>query len=376
MDHTTPVPTARSLQSAALPPDRRRAPAQGVPRRRTHQWLGGVRIAVDRRLNHALRLSRGEREDRRWAEALEEARRFALRPGKRLRPALLLVGFGLATGRSRIPQGLWSFAAGVEILHAFSLIHDDVADRADTRRGGPTLHRVLGPGSLGENLAVVVGDCLFARALETMLDSRLPRADRALRHYLRVCRHAARGQFHDLDLSRVPLGKVTPAQSLGVARLKTASLGFAAPLVGGALLGGGEQPLCRALARVGHHLGLAFQIRNDLVGLFGEADFLGASSDRDLVQGTRTFPLVAAYRRAPRPGQSEIDDLWSRGIRDRAAVDRARTLVEAYRGRTAAERAVARACLAAHRVLDDAIPAGPWRHRLSALITLVYRPLA
>ncbi|HSP18827.1 MAG TPA: polyprenyl synthetase family protein, partial [Myxococcaceae bacterium] len=128
-------------------------------------WLRHLQTDVERRLEELLDLPDEQAIDPRWSEALIRTREYALRPAKRLRPALVAIGHGMGADHSEVPDGLWTFAAAFELLHTFLLIHDDVADRAERRRGRPALHRVLGEGRLGEDLAVVVGDHLFARSI-------------------------------------------------------------------------------------------------------------------------------------------------------------------------------------------------------------------
>jgi geranylgeranyl diphosphate synthase type I len=311
-------------------------------------WLDAVRVAVETRLAALLALPDEERLDPRWARALEAARALALRPAKRVRPALVLIGWSLARDDEAPPEPLWRFAAALELLHTFLLIHDDVADRADTRRGGPSLHRCLGKGRRGADLAVVVGDHLYARALEAMLETGLCQVAEAVRYYLGVCRLTAAGQFLDLELSGSALAEVTLFQTLKVAMLKTARYGFAAPLVVGARLGGGGERLTAALERTGRQIGLAFQLRDDLLGLFGAPALTGKPTE-DWAARKPTFPVIAAYARAPRPVRRELDALWQAAGADAAARARARELIELHGGRAAAEHAIGRASAAARR---------------------------
>lgn len=317
-------------------------------------WLQLVQGQVESALARLFELPDEQALDARWTQAAAQARAYALRPAKRLRPALVLAGHGLARGSTAVPPGLWRFAAGLELLHTFLLIHDDVADQAELRRGGPVLHRMLAPGRPGEDLAVVMGDHLFARALEAMLESGLPGAARVARYYLGVCRHTAAGQYLDLDLARAPLAEVSLFQALRVAHLKTARYGFSAPLVCGAMLGGADVALQQGLERVGRAVGLAYQLRDDLIGLFGDTSVAGKASDGDFTQGKRTFPVVAAYVRASPAGREELERLWALPVerKDGAALARARELVADFGGRAACERAVERASRSARRGLQ------------------------
>jgi geranylgeranyl diphosphate synthase type I len=275
--------------------------------------------------------------DPRWARAQTELRAYTLRPAKRVRPMLLVTGWALAGGDlSRgVPEGVEAFAVALELLHTFMLIHDDVADRAATRRGGASLHTMLGAGKAGEDLAVVLGDHVYARALEVMLGSGLPGAPAATRYMLGVCRHTAVGQYLDLDLSRAPLSEVTLFATLKVATLKTARYGFVAPLVLGAMLGGADEALLEVLERVGRQMGLAFQLRDDVIGLFGDDRVAGKDGGGDFHEGKRTFPLIAGWTRADASGRQALEALWALPEAERAEAGqlaRARAELERWGG--------------------------------------------
>ena len=327
-----------------------------------------VHETIEQTLGQLLDLEDEAEIDPRWSRAIDAARTYALRPAKRVRPALLLVGYGIARPGARMPRAIWRFAASLELLHTFLLVHDDVADAAATRRGGPALHRMLAAGRKGEDLAIVVGDHLFARAMEGMLTCGLPRAGEAVRYWLGVCRHTAAGQYLDLDLTGAVLGDITPFQTFKVALLKTARYTFVAPLVSGALLGGADDATLRALERMGRQLGIAFQLRDDLLGLFGRPELTGKSAEGDLEAGKPTFPVIAAYLRARPAARAELDALWAAARHDRAARTRLRELVDLYGGRAAAERAVERATRGARRSLAALPAASRWRALLDDLI--------
>jgi geranylgeranyl diphosphate synthase, type I len=333
----------------------------------------GGRFAEDleRALREHLVAADEARLDPAWSAVHAAVLEFSLRPAKRLRPWLLFVGYGLGAPGERPPAGLWRFAVGIEALHGFMLVHDDVADRSDVRRGGPALHRTLAAFGPGEDLAVVAGDHLFARALELMLASGLPAAGRAVRAYLEVCRHTAVGQFLDLALPSRPLAAVTPFDALKVAHLKTARYSFAGPLACGATLAGAPATTVAALERAGRLAGLAFQLRDDLLAYDARGD-AGKPADADLLEAKRTFPLLIAYRRAGREERRALEALGADAPPE--ALARARDIVR-RRGVAATERAIVRAARAALRIvrsLPDASPAA--RAALAALLEKLTTP--
>jgi geranylgeranyl diphosphate synthase type I len=313
-----------------------------------------------------------------WAEASEHVREYVLRGGKRFRPALVAMGYRAARGAVELPRGVVDFAAGLELLHGFLLVHDDVADRASTRRGGAALHHLLAPSAdaegarMGEQLAIVAGDHLYSRALEVMLSSGLPASADATRYVLAICRHTAAGQYLDLSLSRAPLSKVTIFDTLKVAHLKTARYGFVAPLVCGAMLGGAAPSLIDALARAGRHAGLGFQLRDDLIGLFGDDRIAGKAGAADYFEAKRSFPVIAAWTRADDEGRAELESLWDAPQKDDASLARARAALIAAGGRAATERVIDRCARASSKALV-AVP-GPARPQLeNALRHLFHR---
>jgi geranylgeranyl diphosphate synthase type I len=294
-----------------------------------------------------------------WTAARAQVDAYALRPGKRVRPLLSLIGYGLATGSADLGEAAIRTAAALELLHTFLLIHDDVADRAPSRRGGPSLQRVLADGKPGEDLAIVMGDHLFARSMELMLQTGSPHALEAALQVLSACRMTAAGQLLDLQFSRAPLAEVTLFQTLKVANLKTARYGFVAPLVCGAILGGASAELRESLERIGRYAGVAFQLRDDLIGLFGDERASGKSCASDFFEGKRTFPLIAAYTRADDEGRRELERLWDLPHKTETDLHRARFAVEHHGGRRATERVIRRLTRAANRALSTLPAAGP-----------------
>ncbi|MEV5875230.1 polyprenyl synthetase family protein [Streptomyces sp. NPDC052101] len=255
--------------------------------------------------------------------------------GKGVRQALAVLGAEAAgaDGRAGVPA-----AVAVELVHAFSLLHDDIMDGDPTRRRRPAVWKVYGTGP-----AVLAGDALFALAVEILAAT--PQGAGAVRLLSTALADLVRGQADDLLFATRPCSgpeRVTPEEYRSMAEGKTgALLGCAAAL--GAVLGGADEPTARALDRAGRHLGVAFQLVDDVLGLWGDPAVTGKPVGGDLRERKMTYPVLAALG-SPRAGG--LPELL--GSPERAA--EAAALVEAEGGRTAA-LAEARAHTAAARAL-------------------------
>ena len=308
------------------------------------------RVLIEQRLEALLFESDEASLDPAWTRAQALVSELALRPAKRLRPQLLLEGYRLAAEGRHVPDGFWIFATGLEVLHTFMLVHDDVADQAGVRRGGPSLHLSLGGGRLGENLAVVAGDHIFARAMELLFGAGLPTAPGAASFYLRICRQTAVGQYLDIGLSARPWSEITPFDALKVAELKTAQYTVAAPLACGAMLAGAPPPWVDTLYRVGRFAGVAFQLHDDLEGIFGDPDATGKPTDCDLRERKKSFPLLLAYRRATARERTRIEGLGCESTAEE--LERVREIVRRRGGLTGTLRAIERVLRAARGALE------------------------
>ncbi|MBW3659716.1 MAG: polyprenyl synthetase family protein [Actinobacteria bacterium] len=231
----------------------------------------------------------------------DELRAFVTGGGKRIRPALLLLGYR-AAGRTDL-DAVTGPALSLELLHTCALLHDDIIDAAPTRRGRETAHRRFarehrdagwsGPSdAFGEAVAILLGDLAFVQADELFLEGRVP-ADRilaGLRRFTVLREEVMAGQYVDLYAARA--GVTSRELALAVATYKSGRYSVARPLEIGAVLGGAPEELVAGLARVGGPLGRAFQVRDDVLGVFGDEAETGKSVAGDLVEGKRTL-LVA-----------------------------------------------------------------------------------
>ncbi|OPC84692.1 geranylgeranyl diphosphate synthase [Embleya scabrispora] len=255
-------------------------------------------------------------------EIAEVLRGFVLSGGKRLRPVLCTLGWHAADAHTDTPPPpVLKAAASLELFHAFALVHDDLIDRSDTRRGRPTMHRTLaarhrlarGPAEaerLGTDTAILVGDLALAWSDELLHTAGLApaRLDAALAVVDRMRTEVMYGQYLDVAATGTPTDDVDAA--LRVAHYKTARYTIERPLHLGAALAPAPPPgLTEALTAYALPLGEAFQLRDDLLGVYGTPDLTGKSALEDLREGKATVLIALALRRAAPRGRAVLRSL-------------------------------------------------------------------
>lgn len=250
--------------------------------------------------------------------------------GKGVRQALAVLGAEATrgTGTDAIPG-----AAAVELVHVFSLLHDDIMDGDSLRRGRETVWKAYGTGP-----AVLAGDALFALAVEILATSAGPHAPTAVRYLSRALSDLVRGQADDLAFESRPWQgphAVGPAEYRDMAEHKTGALIGCATAVG-AVLAGAPAGTALGLERAGRHLGIAFQAVDDLLGIWGSPGLTGKPVHSDLRQRKKTFPVLAALAHPGPAGQELGALLRSDAPLGEADTHRAAALVEEAGGRTAA----------------------------------------
>ena len=203
--------------------------------------------------------------------------------GKAVRPALALLS---AEAAGAPPETGVPGAVAVELVHNFSLLHDDLMDGDEQRRHRATVWKLHGPAQ-----AILVGDALFALALEVLLEPGTPAAGRAARRLTLASRRLIDGQAQDISYEQRE--RVTVAECLEMEGNKTGALLACAASIG-AVLGGADEVTADALETYGHHLGLAFQAVDDLLGIWGDPAVTGKQSWSDLRQRKKSLPVVAA----------------------------------------------------------------------------------
>ena len=250
-------------------------------------------------------------------------RAFSENGGKRHRPLICLIACRAVGGD---PARARSCAAAIEHFQSAALIHDDIADEGELRRGEPCLHRAEGTG-----LAINAGDLALTQVFEVVLrDEALPadRRLRALSELVRMERHTLEGQALDLGWVRDARWDVTSEDYLYMVTSKTSWYSAAVPLYVGALVGGGSEEAARGLLEVGLTAGVAFQLADDLLNLVGDAEAQGKDFRSDITEGKRTLAAVWALEHLDDVGREELVALLGSSTTDAAALARAVELID------------------------------------------------
>lgn len=265
--------------------------------------LADVRTRVDHALSSwlASRVTTAAGISAEVGAAAEAARDLSLRGGKRMRAALVAVGYR-AFASEDSPEAYLPGMIAIELLQTYLLIHDDWMDDDAVRRGGPSVHMVLrerfGSKALGDAGAILAGDLASGWAQEALLESPVApeRALAAAKAYAKINVDVVCGQLAEMTAAGAASRRSASVET--VHALKTASYTVTGPLLVGAALAGADEGKAAGLERYGRPLGIAFQLRDDLLGTFGDPAKTGKPIWNDIRQGKRTA-LVAELLRDP-----------------------------------------------------------------------------
>jgi geranylgeranyl diphosphate synthase, type I len=292
--------------------------------------------------------------------------------GKRLRPAFAYWGWrGASGGTGEDDDAVLRAVAALEFVHASALVHDDVMDGAHTRRGRPATHIGFAARHTTEDLAgdrrlfgtgaaILVGDLALVWSDELLRRSGLSPAalTRARAVWDTMRTEVTAGQY--LDLLRAAGGLPGPDGALTVARYKSAGYTVQRPLQLGAAIAGAGPEVAEAYTAIGLPLGEAFQLRDDVLGVFGDPAVTGKSADDDLREGKQTLLIALAEETADESGRRMLDRLLGNADAGPEEFDALRTLLELTGARARVEEritertALARSAIAAAPLADDA----------------------
>ena len=262
---------------------------------------------------------------------------FVSRRAKRIRPILFLVSHSIFSKKNDSSNALFQVAAALELLHSFILIHDDIIDRSEVRRGLPTFHKLMekrqGPrlskARLGQNIALVMGDILLVLAIETFFNAALESKtkEKAFKRFLAYITDTGCGEMQDILLSTRDLGWIEPEEIQEMYHYKTTRYTIESPLVLGALLGGASEESLMVLEHFSNPIGMAFQIQNDLIE-FKRLSCENEMFQSDLLEGKKTFLLREAYEKLNETDRSFLQLYLNYLQPEEGSIHKIRELVE------------------------------------------------
>lgn len=251
--------------------------------------------------------------------------------GKRLRPQLALLGAQLFGGNE---DEVLPVALALEVFHNFTLLHDDVMDKAAVRRGRPTVHV-----RWNENTAILSGDQMMIEAYRLLSRIREDKLPEVLRMFNNMATGICEGQQFDMDFEQREL--VTLDEYLHMIRLKTALL-LAYALRMGAYVAGADIDAQQHLFDYGIYLGLAFQIQDDLLDVYGDEKTFGKAIGGDILCGKKTYMLLTALQKADNITRNQlIDTLTSSSLSDSEEITCVTAIYDNLCVRQAAEQTIA-----------------------------------
>lgn len=218
--------------------------------------------------------------------------------GKRIRPVMmLLTAQALGTDINRVMPA----AVGIETYHNYTLLHDDLMDRADMRRGMPTVHR-----KWDSNTAILSGDSMLVLACKHILSTSLPNINQAMDTFITTALEIGEGQQYDMNFETRT--DVTQDEYIEMIRLKTSVL-IACAAKMGAILSDATPAVAEQLYKFGEQIGLAFQLQDDLLDVYGDPEVFGKRIGGDILCNKKTFLLINAFQLA-NPSQLDSLERW------------------------------------------------------------------
>ena len=283
--------------------------------------LNKTKLKLDKELlSYASRLDRDYRLKDISPLLAAKIKEYIQRPGKRIRPCLFILGYLAYTRKPA--SGLYKSALSIELLHDFMLVHDDIIDKSSLRRGKPAMHEIFnkhfsrtkGLKFNGQDLAIIVGDILYALAIDAFqaIQEDPARKEKALKKLISAALYTGCGEFIELVCGVKPIEKIEQSEIYKIYDLKTAYYTFAYPLSIGATLAGAPETQVKKIFEYGVFLGRAFQIHDDIIGMFADENEIGKSVLSDLQEAKKTLLIWSAFRMADSRAKKQIKRLLSK----------------------------------------------------------------
>ncbi len=258
-------------------------------------------------------------------QLLDNLRIFTMRGGKRLRPLFMILGYWL--NADEINDEIIKASSSLELIQSYLLIHDDIIDESEERRGGPTYHRMFTFGQkISHDLAIVAGDVANSLAYEILLDSKFPSEylNNSVYFMTEILKFTGIGQALDITLPYNESKKIEDVDL--VHELKTAHYTINGPLKMGAALS--NFPRIGEIDSFGIPLGKAFQIQDDILGLFGDENVLGKPVTSDLEEGKITHLILFALEMAENEDRKIIEAAHGKKGVTKSELEKVRNIIK------------------------------------------------
>ncbi len=276
-------------------------------------------------------------------QSLYEPVKYALSMGgKRVRPVLMMLAYNMFKEN---PADILMTACGLETYHNYTLLHDDLMDNADVRRGKPTVHR-----KWDANTAILSGDSMLVLAYQRIAQCPADKLEPVLRLFTETALEIGEGQQYDMDFENRT--DVTEEEYIEMIRLKTSVL-LACAAKTGAILADAPVSDANSLYAFGEKLGLAFQLQDDLLDVYGDPKVFGKSIGGDIVSNKKTYMLINAYQKANAEQRKELMQWVEAKTFDRKEkIDAVTKLYDAIGIRQLCEEKINQYFLESERMLD------------------------
>ncbi|MBU2025693.1 MAG: polyprenyl synthetase family protein [Patescibacteria group bacterium] len=256
--------------------------------------------------------------DQTFREATKMVAEFTLSGGKRVRAALMYYGY--LAGGGRKTNAILNASLSMELVHSFLIIHDDIIDNDEVRRGNPTLHRryqklfqhlkLQESENLGRSLAMLCGDTAYTMANQILcqsdFDDKLK--IKAIEYFQKTLDHTYAGEIMEI-INQASKKNIDSKKAIKIYKYKTAKYTIEGPLTIGSILAGANQTIINALKEYSILLGVAFQINDDLLGIYGNPNQIGKDIGSDLREGKKTLLLIKTLEKASNPEKKLIKSI-------------------------------------------------------------------
>ena len=310
-------------------------------------------------------------------ELTEVLSEFLLRDGKRLRPALVYYSYRACGGDSDLV--VMPVAMAVELLHTYLLVHDDIMDHAETRRGEPAVHVLFGDlhrdrgwqgdsKHFGISVGILLGDLAESYAVELYSSSEMSEAVRGdvRQCFSTMCQEVIVGQY--LEMTAGYRGNLTEEELLRILQMKSGRYSVERPVQLGALLAGASGETLDALTRYGARLGEAFQLQDDLLGMFGDVETVGKPVGEDLAEGKYTILIHSALERLSPADKATVESALGNADVGEGEVREVQKLIESVGARQHVVGMIETRLKAAEEALAEAEVAEPGADFLQGLM--------